>query len=261
MKRILLLIISGVLYTSCQVENINYYTPVVATDEPQNVQTTSATLGGAVIAEGGKDVTEYGIVYAVGGTPSITDNKIPLGERIGESSANYDIFEPGTSYNYSFYATNSQGTSYGDVYSFTTSSPAPCNPVQNNYINTGMFFNGITITDIFLDRVPSIDYNLEFETFSFSSTIRIFLRFKEIDQRFPLTGTYTTVGEFDSQSPYSDGKVEMFLWNFGSEIGGASAAPGLEIYVENNDGAISFIFCDLELNQYYTLNGKYTYYE
>lgn len=261
MKRILLLVISGMLYTSCQVENINYYTPIVVTNEPQNVQTTSATLGGAVLTEGGKDVTEYGIVYSIGGTPTINDNKIALGERIGESSDNYDIFEPGTSYNYSFYATNAQGTSYGDMYSFTTSAPPPCNPVNNNYVETGIYFNGITITDVTLDTTPTVDYNLEFETQSFSSTIRIFLRFKEIDQRLPLSGTYTTVGELDSLTPYSDGKVEMFIWNFGSELGGATAAPGLKVHVENNNGVLTFIFCDVELNQYYKLNGKFTYSE
>lgn len=261
MKQILLSLAVTGLFTACQVENINYSPPIMVTFEPENVQATSASLGGGAIGNGGLRVTEYGIVYNTAGNPTTKDTKIALGENLGEFYNTFDIFEPGKTYSYRTYGINAEGTGYGETYNFTTVSPPPCDHVQENVINTGIYFGNISITDVTLDRTSNLDYNLEFETRSYSSTIRIFLRFKEIGQRLPLSGIYTTVGELDSLTPYSDGKVEMFIWNYGSEIGGATAAPGLKVYVENNNGVVDFIFCDVELNQYYKLNGKFTYAE
>lgn len=262
MKRLLFFVGLTTLLTGCSVENINYIAPVMVTYAPENVQTKSASLGGNVLGEGGKDVTEYGLVWGTTNPPTTTDSKIVKGSRVGEFFDNYDnIFQPETTYYYRTYGINEVGTGYGETYSFTTQGLPACNPTQNNRINTGIYFNTININRIF-KRIGSDtagDGNIEFEAGGTSTGIRVFLGFNEINNRLPLTGTYTIKYGFDSQSPLSAGEVEVFLWNYASQIGGAEAELEQKIYVENNDGVLTFIFCDVRFNQYYTLNGKFTY--
>jgi hypothetical protein len=262
MKRILFLLSLTGLLAGCAVENINYITPVMVTYMPENVQTRSASLGGIVLGEGGKDVTEYGLVYATTNPPTTADNKIAKGSRIGDFYDTYEnIFQPETTYYYRSYGINEVGTGYGETYSFTTQGLPACNPAQNNKINTGIWFNTITINDVdkHIGNETLGDGNIEFEATGSSTGIRIFLSFNEINRRLPLTGTYTIKYGFDSQSPPSVGEVEVFLWNYASQIGGAEAELEQKIYVENNNGVLTFIFCDIRFNEYYTLNGKYTY--
>lgn len=261
MKKIILSLLGIASLIGCGVENINYTAPDMITYEPQNVLTTSASLGGYALFEGGKNISEYGIAYSTGENPTVSDNKVVAGSRKGEFFNSYDIFNPGTTYYYRTYGINEVGVGYGETYSFTTQAPAPCNPAQNNRVDTGIYFNTININNVALDQgFDPIDYgNLEFEATSYSSTIRIFARFNEIDARLPLTGSYKVVSGFEIDTPQSVGEVELYIWNYGSEIGGADAVLDQNIYVENNNGQVSIIFCNTEFNQYYKLNGKFTY--
>ena len=101
------------------------------TDEPQDIYANSAKLGGEVLSEGGTDVAEYGIVFSVNYPPTINDNKIVLGTRVGRFSDNITNFLAGTTYYYAAFGTSSEGTGYGQVYEFTTMAEAPCDPLDN----------------------------------------------------------------------------------------------------------------------------------
>lgn len=258
MKKLIFLAL--VVVYGCEIENINYITPIAVTDAPFNVQANSAILGGAVLGEGGKDVVEYGLVWSTNDTPTIDDTKIVLGDRIGSFSNTYDSFEANTTYFYRAYGISEVGVGYGGTYGFTTKSEPPCDPEIDNRINTQTAQITINDVDVTFPSFGFDDGNIQFETSTFSSTIRITVQFNEVDRQFPQTGEYTTVlGDFDGDDNLSNGSAKLFLTDFGiGSQGGATAVPGTVFYVEDNGGAVSVIFCDTPLGDTYVLNGKFT---
>src|SRR5690606_207426 len=86
------------------------------------ITATSATLGGNVTADGGATVTERGIVWATTANPTTEDNKVIISSGTGSFSQTVSDLPSGTTIYYKAYATNSEGTSYGDEVSFTTSA-------------------------------------------------------------------------------------------------------------------------------------------
>ncbi|TCI95010.1 hypothetical protein [Tenacibaculum sp. M341] len=255
------LIIVFALFTlfGCEIENIDFITPIVLTDEPSSVLTNSAVLGGEVVAEGGKDVIEYGVVWSENSSPTINDNKSVEGERLGSFSNLYSNLKSNTKYFYSAYAISEIGVGYGKVYEFTTSSEPSCDPAIDNRIDTGV--NQINI-DMVKNQDPTgfNDGNIEFEASSGFSTARFFLQFNEINKSLPLTGEYKTVDLFDNQSTRSNGEVKLKITDFGlGSLGGGSAPIGETVYVENKDGKITFIFCGVNVGDVYNLSGKFTY--
>ncbi|MBF9222993.1 Ig-like domain-containing protein [Hymenobacter ruricola] len=102
--------------------------PTVTTNAAGSIATTSAVLGGNVTADGGATVTDRGVVYsssattpAIGGT-GVT--QAPNGAGTGTFSATISGLAPSTTYYVRAYATNSAGTSYGSVQTFTTQAIA-----------------------------------------------------------------------------------------------------------------------------------------
>ena len=81
----------------------------VETKSATDITTKSATLNGTV--------TEYGFYY---GTNENTTNKKKLENSMDELKLNLTELAEGTTYYYKAYATNSKGTSYGEVLNFTT---------------------------------------------------------------------------------------------------------------------------------------------
>ena len=97
----------------------------VTTDSVSNIETTSATIWGGVSYDGGKPITERGIVYATFQNPKISGNKITCGEGIGSFSTKLNEMRKGTTYYVRAYAINSNGTAYGEQLSFTTNCTVP----------------------------------------------------------------------------------------------------------------------------------------
>lgn len=263
MKKILFTLLSFAFFT-CEIVNIDYLEPIMKTNEPTSVLTNSSIFGGRVLGEGGLDVIEFGIVYSENFPPTIEDNKSIEGNRIGYFSKRYDGLKSNTTYYCSAYGINETGVGYGEVYEFKTNAEPICSPVTNNRINTGNNVNSI----ISIDNVVSDDRflgfndgNVQFQTSTSWSTLRIILQFNEIDAELPLTGEYNTVYNFDNQSIRSNGEVKLNISDFGiGNLGGAESSPGNKIYVKNDgSGNITFIFCDVVVNENYTLDGKYTY--
>ena len=106
-------------------------TPTVISQTSASVSTTSATLGGDVTATGGASLTAVGVVYSVTATNS---NPQLSGTRVtnvagtaatGVYTVNATGLTAGTAYSYAAYASNSQGTTYSSVGTFTTTVPTP----------------------------------------------------------------------------------------------------------------------------------------
>jgi methionine-rich copper-binding protein CopC len=98
--------------------------PTVTTTAATSIASTSATLGGEVTADGGATVTERGIVYSTtDATPTIGDADVTQdanGSGTGSFSKSISGLTAGTTYYVCAYATNSEGTNYGSVVTFTT---------------------------------------------------------------------------------------------------------------------------------------------
>lgn len=97
-------------------------TPTVITKAASDVSQFSATLNGEVIDEGFTAATDRGFVYSDKNTnPSVSDAKVQSGFGKGVYLVNVDKLSLNTKYYFNAYSTNSKGTSYGVVQSFTTS--------------------------------------------------------------------------------------------------------------------------------------------
>ena len=89
--------------------------PIVTTGAATSTSST-ITASGEVTGNGGYSVTERGICYSkTNSEPTITDAKIASGSGNGTFNVSITTLEAATTYYVRAYATNSIGTSYGDV--------------------------------------------------------------------------------------------------------------------------------------------------
>ena len=101
--------------------------PTVTTTAASSITVTSATLAGNATADGGASITERGVVYSITATnadPLISGTGVTKdinGTGTGVFSESISGLVAGTQYSYKAYATNSAGTSYGTVETYTTS--------------------------------------------------------------------------------------------------------------------------------------------
>ncbi len=98
--------------------------PEVATTAVSDVLTTRATTGGTVTFDGGLDVAGRGIVWNASGGPTVLDNKEEAGAGLGAFKVTLAGLSPETTYYARAYASNAEGTSYGNEIAFTTAAPA-----------------------------------------------------------------------------------------------------------------------------------------
>ena len=96
------------------------YLPDVGAVTASNITTNSADLESEIINNGGYTVTERGFVYSQASQPTLSDQVTPSGSGTGSFSATLSNLTKGTTYFARAYATNSQGTSYGEELSFMT---------------------------------------------------------------------------------------------------------------------------------------------
>jgi len=95
--------------------------PIITTTPVSEISTTFATSGGNVSSDGGAAVIERGLVYSsTSVSPTVNDIKIISGSGSGIFMVQLTELTPGTTYYVRAYATNSAGTSYGSVQTFTT---------------------------------------------------------------------------------------------------------------------------------------------
>ncbi|GGM95409.1 hypothetical protein GCM10010967_31050 [Dyadobacter beijingensis] len=92
----------------------------VNTNSPDNIGTTTATMGGQVVDDGGSPVTERGVVWATSSGPTIFDNRVSMGSGVGSYSQTVAGIPAGTRIYVRAYAYNSLGVVYGNPLSFYT---------------------------------------------------------------------------------------------------------------------------------------------
>ncbi|MEB2782957.1 MBG domain-containing protein, partial [Algoriphagus sp. C2-6-M1] len=154
--------------TNHSINNIQLTSPVSATlptvvsTAASSITATGSNLNGNVTADGGASVTARGFVYSSSdNTPTIGEggvNQVADGSGTGVFSEAVTGLNPSTIYYYQAYATNSEGTSYGGVQSFTTTKIQLAISSQNLTISKSYDgTNTATVTDIVLEGVRSGD--------------------------------------------------------------------------------------------------------
>ena len=114
--------------------------PTVSTSTASSVTSNSAVMGGNVTSDGGATVTARGVAW---GTSSNPTSGTSMGSGTGSYSQTVSGLNPGTTYYYRAYATNSVGTVYGAQYSFATQS-GPSNPTSISATFTSICNGGST---------------------------------------------------------------------------------------------------------------------
>lgn len=90
------------------------------TDAVSNISLSTATYNGEIINDGGATITERGFAYATTPSPTIANTKKTVSGTIGVYSAAITGLAVNTTYYVRAYATNANGTEYGNEVSFTT---------------------------------------------------------------------------------------------------------------------------------------------
>jgi len=96
--------------------------PTVSTAPVQNIAQTTAISGGNVTSHGGTEVTARGICWAATSNPTIAGSHTTDGKGTGAFISYLIGLTANTLYYVRSYATNNDGTGYGNEFSFTTLS-------------------------------------------------------------------------------------------------------------------------------------------
>ncbi len=95
-------------------------TPIVTTSPISGITNTSAVSGGNVTSSGAAPVITRGVCWSTGNNPTIQDSHSVNGSGTGTFISNISGLAINTTYYLRAYATNSIGTSYGNILTFTT---------------------------------------------------------------------------------------------------------------------------------------------
>ena len=174
--------------------------PGVATNDPSDVTTNSATLNGTVNPNGGPTSTTAGFRWdstnvACSSLPNVTATSVHTGTNpIAITPQNIGGLSPSTTYYFCATATNGGGTAYGSVLSFTTSALSPVNDAQ--FIS---------------QNVPSL-------TMTPNSTQSVSVTMRNIG-----TSTWTAANQYNlgSQNPENN-----LTWGLGRVIVPSNISPG-----------------------------------
>ena len=111
------LVILAVLSTSCEKQSV----PSLTTNEAKDITYSSAIVGGDITSDGNEMVTARGVVWGENQNPTLSDSfTVDEINTTGAFSDTLMDLAPSTTYYVRAYATNSQGTGYGNQISFTT---------------------------------------------------------------------------------------------------------------------------------------------
>jgi len=169
-KPLILFLISVTLFLGCSSNNNDDDSPDVVVALPSLTSTTvssitqiSAESGGNITNDGGATVTARGVCWSTTTNPTIADDKTIDGSGVGSFISSIIDLTMNTTYYVRAYATNSQGTAYGNEVSFTTSPELVYDGSINlttqqevedfgsngyNRVTGDVFILGNTITDI-----------------------------------------------------------------------------------------------------------------
>ncbi|HUX58350.1 MAG TPA: FISUMP domain-containing protein [Bacteroidales bacterium] len=99
--------------------------PTISTAAISSITATTATSGGNITSDGGAEITARGVCWSTTANPTTADSNTTDGTGVGIFTSNITGLTSLTIYHVRAYATNSEGTFYGDDIIFTTSAFLP----------------------------------------------------------------------------------------------------------------------------------------
>ena len=118
---------------------INGILPTVSTKSIDSVTSSSAKFYGEVITQGSSIVNNRGVCWDIKPNPTISSSSLNNGAGIGSFNATINNLIPNTTYYVRAFATNTEGTSYGNEISFTTLGVTGLNHITDK--NITVFLN------------------------------------------------------------------------------------------------------------------------
>ena len=111
------------MFSGCDDEKEDAKVPVLTTAEASAITANGAVSGGNVTSDGGSEVTERGVFWGtVSSDLAVSGSKTSDGAGTGSFTSTLAGLTANTTYYVCAYATNSAGTAYGNVVSFTTAA-------------------------------------------------------------------------------------------------------------------------------------------
>jgi hypothetical protein len=127
--------------------------PVLTTRNVTCLNANAGTGGGEVLLDGGSPVTQRGVCWNTAPQPTIANNISVEGAGLGSFTSVLNNLEPNTTYYYRAFATNIEGTGYGNEYSFTTGT--------DTAVQVGCYYRGGIVFYILQDGDPGYDPNVQ----------------------------------------------------------------------------------------------------
>jgi autotransporter-associated beta strand protein len=143
---------TGTNYTTVTTFTTDPVAPTVTLPTVATIAATQALLGGTVSSDGGGAITARGVVYSITAT---NNNPLLLGAGVSSATATGTTglftkaitgLTPGTAYSFKAYATNSSGTSYSAVSTFTTRAGAPVVTTPTDVVDGSVVTLGGNVT-------------------------------------------------------------------------------------------------------------------
>jgi uncharacterized protein (TIGR02145 family) len=117
--------------------------PSLTTISASSITNLSAVSGGNVMSEGGSPVTTRGVCWSTSINPSLADYKTSDGVGSGLFPSEINCLKPGITYYVRAYASNAEGTAYGNEISLTANeSYANCGTITDT---DGNIYNTVVI--------------------------------------------------------------------------------------------------------------------
>lgn len=116
----------ALLATACgkdKEDSVKASLPTVTTIEASTVLSSTFTAGGNITADGGAEISDRGICFGTAAGVTVESGKVSSGTGKGAFETTVTELAFGTTYYYKAYATNSEGTAYGQEYSLITTTP------------------------------------------------------------------------------------------------------------------------------------------
>jgi uncharacterized protein (TIGR02145 family) len=111
--------------SECKKTTENVSIPVLTTAGVTGITSNSANCGGNISSDGGATVTACGVCWSTSQNPSVSDNKTSDFTGSVTFSSLITGLSPATPYYVRAYATNSAGTGYGNIRTFSTLAVEP----------------------------------------------------------------------------------------------------------------------------------------
>lgn len=117
-------------------KNDNVQLATLTTVELSSISVKTAVTGGMILKTGNSAITAQGVVWGTSPNPTTANNQINDNSKKGVYSCTLSSLSPNTKYYVRAYATNSEGTAYGNQLSFTT--------ISGEFLNPNLSYGGMS---------------------------------------------------------------------------------------------------------------------